>query len=42
MVESSPSYWEGYFDAAFEKVKAKFSEIYPAEEAGELPPGIPA
>jgi len=40
MEESSTSYWEEYFDAAFEKVKARFSEIYPAEEAGELPPGI--
>jgi len=40
MVESSPSYWEDYFNIAFQKVKAKFSEIYPAEEAGELPPAI--
>lgn len=40
MVECSPSYWEDYFNIAFQKVKAKFSEIYPAEEAGELPPAI--
>lgn len=40
MVESSPSYWQDYFNIAFQKVKAKFSEIYPAQEAGELPPAI--
>lgn len=40
MVELSPSYWEDYLNIAFQKVKAKFSEIYPAAEAGELPPGI--
>ena len=40
MVEPSPSYWEHYFNIAFQKVKAKFGKIYPAEEAGELPPGI--
>ena len=40
MVESSPSYWEDYFNIAFQKIKAKFSEIYPAEEAEELPPTI--
>ena len=40
MVELSPSYWEDYLNIAFQKVKAKFSEVYPAAEAGELPPGI--
>lgn len=39
MVESSPSY-EDFFDIIFQKVKAKISEIYPAEEAEELPPAI--
>ena len=40
MVESSFSYWGDYFDVAFEKVKTRFGEIYPAGEAGELPPAI--
>jgi hypothetical protein len=40
MIESFSSYWEDYFNIAFQKVKAKFSEIYPAAEVGELPPGI--
>lgn len=39
MVESSPSY-EDFFDIVFQKLKAKISEIYPAEEAEELPPAI--
>ncbi len=39
MVESSPSY-EDFFDIVFQKVKAKISEIYRAEEAEELPPAI--
>ncbi|GAJ13398.1 unnamed protein product, partial [marine sediment metagenome] len=39
MVESSPSY-EDFFDTVFQKLKAKISEIYLAEEAEELPPAI--
>lgn len=39
MVESSSSY-EDFFDVVFQKLKAKISEIYPAEEAEELPPTI--
>jgi hypothetical protein len=39
MVESSPSY-EDFFDIAFRKLKVKVGEIYPAEEAEELPPAI--
>ncbi|GAH89142.1 unnamed protein product, partial [marine sediment metagenome] len=38
MLESSPSYWKDYFNIAFQKIKARFSEIYSAEEVGELPP----
>lgn len=37
MIEPFPSYWQDYFNIAFQKVKAKFDEIYPAVEAGELP-----
>jgi len=39
MVESFHSY-EGFFDIVFQKLEAKISEIYPAEEAEELPPAI--
>lgn len=40
MVEPFTSDWKDYFNIAFQKVQAKFSEIYPAAEAGELPPSI--
>lgn len=40
MVELSPSYWEDYFNIAFQKIKVRFSEIYSAEEASKLPPAI--
>ena len=40
MVEPFPSDWKDFFNIAFQKVQAKFSKIYPAAEAGELPPGI--
>jgi hypothetical protein len=39
MVESSPSY-EDFFDIVFQKLKAKVSEIHPAEEPEELPLAI--
>ncbi len=39
MVNSFPSY-QNLFDMVFDRIKAKFSEIYPAEKSEESPPAI--
>jgi len=39
MIESSSSY-NALFDIVFERIKAHFSNNYPTEEAGELPPDM--